>query len=112
LDAIRTFNKELNGLGKYLGALVRVPWTFVPNWVSWEKGETHLPENRSDWPIVHPLMNFMYSYIALVVPVIPNLFVRFLKQLQKVITGLVLVIRWRTLEYLRVLTIRKETDLR
>jgi type III secretory pathway component EscU len=54
----------------------------------------------------------MYSYIAVVVPTVPNLFVRFLKQLQKVITGLVLIIRWRTLEYLRVITIRKETDLR
>jgi phage-related protein len=52
-----------------------------------------MPETRSDMPIVHPLMNFMYSYIAVVVPVIPNLFVRFLKQLQKVITGLVLIIR-------------------
>jgi hypothetical protein len=31
LDAIHTFKRELNGLGKYLGALVRVPWTYVPN---------------------------------------------------------------------------------
>ncbi|QKI79964.1 RNA-dependent RNA polymerase [Erysiphe necator associated mitovirus 16] len=112
LDAIRTFKRELYGLGKYLGALVRVPWTYVPNWQSWEDGIIRMPETRSDMPIVHPLMNFMYSYIAVVVPVIPNLFVRFLKQLQKVITGLVLIIRWRVLESLRVLTIRKETDLR
>jgi hypothetical protein len=55
--------------------------------------ETSLTGNRSDWPIVHPLLNFMYFYTALVVPVIPNLFLRFLIQLQKVITGLILVIR-------------------
>lgn len=112
LDAIRTFKREVSNLGKYLGALVRVPWTYVPNWQSWEDGSLRLPETRSDWPIVHPLVNFMYFYIAVAVPTVPNLFVRFLKQLQKVITGLVLIIRWRTLEYLRVITIRKETDLR
>jgi hypothetical protein len=111
-EAIHTFKRELSSLGTYLGVLVRIPWTYVPNWQSWEDGSFRLPETRSDWPIVHPLMNFMYSYIAVVVPVIPNLFVRFLKQLQKVITGLVLIIRWRTLEYLRIITIRKETDLR
>lgn len=31
LEAIRAFRKEVSGLGKYLGALVRVPWTYVPN---------------------------------------------------------------------------------
>jgi hypothetical protein len=93
LDAIRTFRKEINSLGKYLGVLVRIPWTYVPNLQSWEDGAIRLPVTRSDWPIVHPLMNFMYFYIAIVVPVIPNLFVRFLTQLQKVITGLVLIIR-------------------
>jgi hypothetical protein len=111
-DAIRTFKRELNNLGKYLGVLVRIPWTYVPNWQGWKDGEIRLPDSRIDWPIVHPLINFMYFYLAVGVPVIPNLFVRFLKQLQKVITGLVLIIRWRTLEYFRVITIRKETDLR
>jgi phage-related protein len=52
-----------------------------------------MPEHRSDMPIVHPLMNFMYSYIAVVVPVIPNLFVSFLKKLAKLLTGLYLVVR-------------------
>jgi hypothetical protein len=112
LEAIHTFKREASKLGRYLGVLVRIPWTYVPNWQSWEDGEIHMPETRSDRPIVHPLMNFMYSYIAVVVPVIPNLFVRFLIQSQKVVTGLVLIIRWRVLEYLRIITIRKETDLR
>jgi phage-related protein len=58
-----------------------------------------MPTSRSDMPIVHPLMNFMYSYIALVVPVIPNLFVSFLSKLAKLITASFLIVRWRTLEY-------------
>lgn len=110
LEAIRTFNKEISELGRYLGVLVRIPWTYVPNWQSWEDGLVRLPTARSDWPIVHPLMNFMYSYIAIVVPVIPNLFVGLLKQTAKLITGLWLIIRWRTLDYWRIITIRKEWD--
>jgi hypothetical protein len=109
-DAIRTFKRELNELGKYLGVLVKIPITYVPNWQSWEDGSFRLPATRSDRPIVHPLMNFMYSYIAVVVPVIPNLFVSFLQKLAKLITGLWLIIRWRSLEYWRVITIRKEWD--
>jgi hypothetical protein len=112
LEAIHSFKRELSHLSRYLGVLVRIPWTYVPNWQSWEDGEIRLQGTRSEWPIVHPLMNFMYFYIALCVPVIPNLFVRLLLQLQKVITGLVLIIRWRSLEFFRIITVRKETDLR
>jgi hypothetical protein len=43
--------------------------------------------------------------------VIPNLFVSFLKKLAKLLTGLYLVVRWRTLEYLRVFTLRKHFEI-
>jgi hypothetical protein len=110
LEAIQTFRKELLELGRYMGVLVRIPWTYVPNWQSWESCEMVLPKNRSDWPIVHPLMNFMYFYIALTVPVIPNLFIGALRTLMKLLTGLLLIIRWRTLQWWRVYTLHSHLE--
>jgi hypothetical protein len=62
-------------------------------------------------PIVHPLMNLVYFYIAVVVPTIPNLILEVLLTLRRLITRVWLVIRWQTLETLRVITIRKDSDL-
>jgi len=61
-------------------------------------------------PIVHPLMNFVYFYIAVVVPIIPNLILEVLLTLRRLITRVWLVTRWQTLEKLRVITIRKDSD--
>jgi hypothetical protein len=53
----------------------------------------------------------VYSYIALTVPILPNLFVKVLKQLSKVITGVVYIGIWRFLEHQRVSTL-EPTDFR
>jgi hypothetical protein len=44
-------------------------------------------------PIVHPLMNLVYFYIAVVVPIIPNLILEVLVTLRRLITRVYLVIR-------------------
>jgi hypothetical protein len=62
-------------------------------------------------PIVHPLMNLVYFYIAVVVPIIPNLILEVLLTLRRLITRVWLVVRWQTLEKLRVITIRKDSDV-
>jgi hypothetical protein len=62
-------------------------------------------------PIVHPLMNLVYFYIAVVVPIIPNLILEALLTLRRLITRVWLVIRWQTLDKLRVITIRKDSDI-
>jgi hypothetical protein len=62
-------------------------------------------------PIVHPLMNLVYFYIAVTVPIIPNLIFEVLLTLRRLITRVWLVIRWQTLEKLRVITIRKDSDV-
>jgi len=61
-------------------------------------------------PIVHPLMNLVYFYIAVAVPIIPNLILEVLLTLRRLITRVWLVTRWQTLEKLRVITIRKDSD--
>jgi hypothetical protein len=61
-------------------------------------------------PIVHPLMNLVYFYIAVVVPIIPNLILEALLTLRRLITRVWLVTRWQTLDKLRVITIRKDSD--
>jgi hypothetical protein len=110
--ALMTFKKEILLLCASFGTFCRIPWTYVPDWESWSEGSTRLEVVNGLKPIVHPLMNFMYSYIAIAVPVIPNLLSRLLKQLQKLVTGLALIIRYRVLDSLRSLTIKRDTDLR
>jgi len=107
-DAIRTFKRELRELGRFIVISFWIPWTYIPNWQSWNDGSLRLPMTRKDWPIVHPMMNFMYFYIALSVPIIPNLFVSSIIKLAKLITGLWLIVRWQTLQYWRVVTIRQQ----